>query len=257
MKKDNEISFIEIIGKVNKEEIGSGGFAKVYKFEYNGKIYALKEISFNNEEEINDVEKEAKILSFFNNEYIVKYYDSFKKDNTFNIIMEYAGNTNLRKFIGKHKKNNQLIDEKILNNIIKQICIGVKEIHKLNIIHRDLKPENIFFDENNVTIKIGDFGISKISQYAKTAIGTFKYMAPEMLDEGQNKYNNKVDIYSLGCIFYELLTLNNYFDDKNRGEIKKIDSDIYDQKWQKLIDSMLTKNYHDRPNIEEILSKLN
>ena len=163
MKKENAISFIEIIGKVNKEEIGSGGFGKVYKFQYNDKIYALKEISFNNEEEISDLEKEAKILSFFNNEYIVKYYDSFKINNKFNIIMEYAGNINLRNFIKKHQKNSQLIDEQLLNNIIKQICNGVKEIHKLNIIHRDLKPENIFFDENNLKIKIGDFGISKKS----------------------------------------------------------------------------------------------
>ena len=54
-----------------------------------------------------------------------------------------------------------MIEEDILYNIIKQICIGIKEIHNKNIIHRDLKPENIFINENNV-IKIGDFGISKL-----------------------------------------------------------------------------------------------
>ena len=140
MKKDNKKTFSEIIGQVNKEPIGSGGFGKVYKFEYNEKIYALKEIPLMNENDIIELEKEAKILSNFNNEYIVKYYDSFKKDNKFNIIMEYAGNTNLKNFIEKHKKSNQLIDEEILNNIIKQICIGIKEIHRLNIIHKDLKP---------------------------------------------------------------------------------------------------------------------
>ena len=256
MKKEiKQKSFKEIIGQVNKEPIGSGGFGKVYKFKYNEKIYALKEIPLMNENDIIELEKEAKILSNFNNEYIVKYYDSFKKDNKFNIIMEYAGNTNLKNFIEKHRKKNQLIDEEILNNIIKQICIGVQEIHKLNIIHRDIKPENIFIDENNLKIKIGDFGISTINQYTYSGTGTWKYMAPER--QTNKKYHNKVDIYALGCILYELFTLNNYYDDKVDEALKKVDSDIYDQKWQKLIDSMLAIDYHDRPDIFEVLDKLN
>ena len=80
-------------------------------------------------------------------------------------------------------------------------------------------------------------------------------MAPER--QANRKYNNKVDIYALGCILYELFTLNNYSDDKSFNEIKKVDSDIYEQKWQKLIDSMLAIDYHDRPDIFEVLDKLN
>ena len=72
--------------------------------------------------------------------------------------MEYCDDQNLNVFINKHKEKNELIEEKIIYNIIKQICLGLKEIHSKNIIHRDLKPENIFMNKNN-EIKIGDFGI--------------------------------------------------------------------------------------------------
>ena len=75
-------TFSEIINEINKEKIGFGGFGDVYKFEYDGKIYALKvSLAKLAPEELNEYEKEAKFLSKFNNEYIVKYYDSFTKDN--------------------------------------------------------------------------------------------------------------------------------------------------------------------------------
>ena len=224
-------------------------------------MYALKQISLEklNEKEKNDYEKEAQFLSKFNNEYIVKYYDSFIKDNKFNIIMEYAGNKTLESYI--KDREDELIDPKTLNNIIKQICLGLKEIHESNIIHRDISPDNIFIDEENLKIKIGDFGISTISQYSHSSVGKYKFMAPEMqLEEGDEikkvRYNKSVDIYALGCVLYELFTLRNYYDDDRRKKVEKINLEFYDEKWQKLIDSMLAIEYHNRPSIDEILSKI-
>ena len=227
-------------------------------------MYALKQIALEKlnekekndyEKEKNDYEKEAQFLSKFNNEYIVKYYDSFPKDNKFNIIMEYAGNKTLKSYI--KDRENELIDPKTLNNIIKQICLGLKEIHESNIIHRDISPDNIFIDEKNLKIKIGDFGISTISQYSYSQVGKIRYMAPEMQDEIQKvRYNKSVDIYALGCVLYELFTLRNYYDDDRRKKVEKINLEFYDEKWQKLIDSMLAIEYHNRPSIDEILSKI-
>ena len=108
-------------------------------------------------------------------------------------------------------------------------------------------------------MKIGDFGISTTSQYSHSPIGKYKFMAPEMLTENElNKirYNKKVDIYALGCVIYELINFRNYFDDKQRFKIQKVNLEFYDEKWHKLIDSMLSIEYHARPNIEEILRKL-
>ena len=246
-----------------KEIIGKGTFGKVYLIGINKKKYALKQISTIDlgEEIITSIEKEAKILSILNSKYIVKYYDSFKDKNYFNIAMEYAGKSNLKSYIADFKKEhqNQLIDEKIIVNIIKQIYLGIKEIHKSKIIHRDLKPENIFINEKNI-IKIGDFGISKIletnKKYVNSNVGTVYYMAPEILK--REKYNNKVDLYAFGCIIYELFTLSEYYVDKIIDEKDgKINLDIYSKKWQELIDLCLKKNYHQRPTIEELSKYFN
>ena len=144
------------------KQLGKGGYGRVIqvKNKSNNKIYAIKEIKINNEISIENIKNEAIILSKFECNNIVKYYDSYLDKDKFYILMEYCDGQNLRDFINNNSKNNELIEENILYNIIKQICIGLKEIHDKNIIHRDIKPENIFMNENK-DIKIGDFGISK------------------------------------------------------------------------------------------------
>ena len=195
------------------KKLGEGAFGSVQLVEKNHQYYALKVISLNKigENEIDKYKDEANILSSLKSEYIVKYHNSYIKNNNFYILMEYGGDSNLKKFIKQFKDKNELIDEKIIVNIINQICFGLKEIHEHNIIHRDLKPENIFINKKN-EIKIGDFGISRqlYSTMNETTnnIGTINYMAPEIIT--QEKYDNRVDIYSLGCIIYELFTLNEY-----------------------------------------------
>ena len=242
-----------------KKELGSGGFGKVFKVLslFDNKYYAIKQIpiSRENPEQIANFQKEAYILSKFNSKNIVKYYDSSKDKNNIYILMELCDGENLRNFIDKHKNNNILIEENILKNVISQMCTGITEIHNKNIIHRDLKPENIFMNKN-MDIKIGDFGIAKeFNSYksktiTKNKAGTDFYIAPEILQKGI--YNEKSDLWSLGCIIYELFTLNIYYTDRFMYEIKKVDSDIYNYKWQKLIDSLLQTDYKKRININQV-----
>ena len=146
------------------KELGTGGFGKVNQVfsKLDNKYFAMKEISLKgeSEENINKIKSEANILSKFNSDNIVKYFDSFQDKEKFYILMEYCNGKNLKIFLDEHKNNNTLIEEDIVYNIIKQICLGIKKIHEMKIIHRDLKPENIFMNEN-MQIKIGDFGISK------------------------------------------------------------------------------------------------
>ena len=169
--------------------------------------------------------------------------------------MEYCDGENLKSFIDKHRNNSTLINENILKNIIRQMCIGIKEIHNKKIMHRDLKPENIFMNEN-MEIKIGYFGISKQLNSYKTHILTVNkagfnyYIAPEIIYKGI--YNEKSDLWSLGCIIYELFTLSIYSEDKSFDEIKKIDADVYNCKWQELIDSLLQGNYYKRFDINQV-----
>ena len=226
-----EKMFININVKEFKiiKELGKGGFGRVMHVlsKSDNKEYAVKEIPIKDEtrEKIESYQKEAVILSKFNCENIVKYYDSSKDENNIYILMEYCKGENLRNFLDKNINNYTLIKEDIIYNIISQICKGIKEIHDKKIIHRDLKPDNIFMNENMI-IKIGDFGISKqfISNnthtLTKNRAGSDYYTAPEIIVDGI--YNEKSDIWSLGCIIYKLFNLSIYYKDSIMRNIKKL-----------------------------------
>ena len=191
----------------------------------------------------------------FKHENIVQYIDNEESDDCLKIIMEFGGDSNLKKFIKKQKKKNFLIDEEIISKIIIQICFGLKEIHSKEIMHKDLTPENIFIDETNYKIKIGDFGISTKEKTSKEPKGKPYYLAPE-IEKGE-EYNNKIDIYALGCIMYELFTLNVYYINKNRdNDVKKIDFDVYKKKWQNLTASLLDNDYNKRPDISKVVGQI-
>ena len=105
-------------------------------------------------------------------------------------------------------------------------------------------------------IKIGDFDISKYfksnKEYTETLnkTGSIYYIAPEILSQGI--FNKKSDMYSLGCIIYELFNLSIYYNDRENDEIKKIDSKIYNYKWQEIIDSLLEIDYNKSMKIDKI-----
>ena len=245
---NQRISKYEII-----KEIGKGATCTVIKLEKCGRFFAQKKIRKNNNY-ISLYENEISILKMFNHENIVKFIESQESDDCLEIIMEFGGDSNLKKFI--EKRGDKLIDEDIISKIIIQICFGLKEIHSKEIMHKDLTPENIFIDEtNDYKIKIGDFGISTKEKTSKDFEGKSYYQAPEML-KGE-EYNNKIDIYALGCIMYELFTLNVYYINKNiDNDVKKIDFDVYKKKWQYLTASLLDNDYNKRPDISKVVGQI-
>ena len=230
--------------------------------------YTIKKIYLDNflDEDIEEIEKNYTILSSLNHKNIFKYLSSFKSKETFNIIMEYHGNSNLNMFIDEYKKNKKLIDPKVIYTIILDICLALKEIHKKGIVHKNLKPSNLFISDD-YKIKISNFSIFKdfnnINEYSKGLIGEINYMAPELID-GKN-YNNKADSWALGCILYELCTLNKCFDSEllidlthkiKSGNHGKIDLNFYQPELQNLIDILLNTNYEERPDINKIFELL-
>ena len=248
------------------KKVGGGSFGLVYKVldKNDNKFYAIKRVELNdqNKDNIKEVEKEAKILKEIKSDNVVKYIDYFyEEEDSFNIVMEFCEYSDLRSYIKKFKNQNKKIAESVIRSIITELSNGLKDIHSKNVIHRDLKPENIFISSDHL-IKIGDFGISKIldgTDYAKTFAGTYSYMAPEVING--EKYSKKVDIWSLGCIIYELCTLNRCFDSNNILELVnkinsgihgKIDLNYYNDYLQAIIDLCLKKNDKERPNIEHI-----
>ena len=142
------------------------------------------------------------------------------------------------------------------------MIIGLNSIHKKKILHRDIKSQNIFLTKN-LDIKIGDLGVSKKliqTNFAKTFIGTPYYLSPEICME--KPYNDKSDIWAIGCILYELCTFNYPFNAKSQGalllkilnnEPEKIDNNYYSKDLQNMINLLLNKNYELRPSCADIL----
>ena len=247
-----------------KKVIGEGAYGRAILCKENstGDLVVIKEIAMANlsPQEQRDARKETKILACLHHPNIIGYKGSFTTNNTLHIVMDYADNGDLFTAIqnakGVHFKEDQILDWFV------QITLALKHIHDRKILHRDIKCQNIFLMKNGM-IKMGDFGIAKIldhtTQFSKTAIGTPYYLSPEIC-EGK-AYNSKSDIWSLGCVLYELCTLNHAFDSNcMNGLIMKIlrakHAPIpyyYSANLRNLVDSLLNKNAQRRPSANQIL----
>ena len=247
------------------ERLGIGAFGTVYKVQKqsNNNLYVIKQVPLFglSPEQINDVKLEAKILSSVKSIYIVRYFDSFEENCYLNIVMEYCNGGDLSQFIEKNKSSNIPLKEDLIWSMFLKITIGLATLHKSKILHRDLKALNIFLTKD-LDIKIGDFGVAKIltqTGFAKTVIGTPYYLSPELCDE--LPYNDKSDVWALGCILYELCTYEHPFNAKCQASLvlKIIQSTpqpiskIYNENLQKLINLILDKNHLTRPSCYDIL----
>lgn len=247
------------------ERLGIGAFGTVYKVQKlsNNNLYVIKQVPLFglSPEQINDVKLEAKILSSVKSIYIVRYFDSFEENSYLNIVMEYCNGGDLSQFIEKNKQINLPLKEDLIWSMFLKITIGLATLHKSKILHRDLKALNIFLTKD-LDIKIGDFGVAKIltqTGFAKTVIGTPYYLSPELCDE--LPYNDKSDVWALGCILYELCTYEHPFNAKCQASLvlKIIQSTpqpiskIYNENLQKLITLILDKNHLTRPSCYDIL----
>jgi NIMA (never in mitosis gene a)-related kinase len=249
------------------EQLGQGSYGTVYKVKKKNTndIYALKQMSYNDlsKDEINQIKKEAKILNLINSDFVIKIYDSFEEKNNMNIVMEYCDGGDLDDFIKEKKKKGNLLEENLIWKIFIKITIGLADIHKLNILHRDLKTLNIFLKKGlDMDIKIGDLGVAKVisnNALAKTMIGTPYYLSPEICEE--KPYNDKSDVWALGCILYELCTFKHPFEAKSQGAliVKILNKDPdhinrrYSNDLKKLTTLLLDKDSEKRLSCLEIL----
>ena len=248
------------------KELGNGAYGVVYlvKKENEPSNLVLKQISLKNlkPDEKKNIENEANLLKELNSKYIVKYIDSFEKNNYLNIIMEYCDQGDLDLLLKSKKKTNQLIAEKWVWKLFLQISIGLAYLHKKNILHRDLKSLNIFL-KGEFEVKIGDLGVAKKldkQKFAKTFIGTPYYLSPEICED--REYNDKSDVWALGCILYELCTYKHLFEANSQGAlILKIMtspipniSNCYSEQLRNLVKDILIKDDRKRPSVKDILS---
>ena len=249
-----------------KETLGKGAYGIVYKVQKKGTsdTYVIKQISLEGltEKEKEEVKQEAFILSSIKSDFVVKYYDSFLDNDNINIVMEYCDGGDLNEFILEKKNNGILLEEKIIWKLFLKITIGLADIHKMKILHRDLKTLNIFL-KHGLEVKIGDLGVAKVllkNSFAQTVIGTPYYLSPEICQE--KPYNDKSDVWALGCILYELCTFKHPFEANHQvGLISKIlnkkpepINSSYSKELNNLIFMLLDKNSKSRPSCVEILN---
>ena len=253
-------------------QIGKGNFGSISKIirKSDQKVLVWKELDYGqmSEKEKQQIVSEVNILRELKHQNIVRYYDRIldKKHAKIYIIMEYCEGGDLGQLIKRFKKNIDYISEDVICKIFTQIVLALHLCHTRKegkVLHRDIKPSNVFLDKDN-NVKLGDFGLSRVlsneSNFAYSHVGTPYYMSPEQIDE--MRYNEKSDIWSLGCFLYEMTTFCPPFEAKNHvmlamriksGKIEKINSRYSEELWR-VISWMLNVNQEQRPSVEDLLN---
>ncbi|ESU37033.1 Serine/threonine protein kinase [Giardia duodenalis] len=265
------------------EDIGSGTYARCWSANLEGSTekVCIKEIFYEQytAKEKKHAAKEVELHSTFKNNYIIKFRESFMHapndmglgngSDTMIIVMDLA-DSSLDQIIMHRKEKGAYFRIEEAFSLFVQIVSGVAYLHAFNLIHRDISAKNILVMLKSprdplsqiMMVKLADFGTCKhidpkLVNMDHTAIGTIQTMAPEVFNE--EGYDNKIDIWSLGCVLYEILTFNPLF---SGGNFFAIMNKI--QKYESFTDSRnIIKQYHEHEHsvvltaiLERTLSKL-
>ncbi|KAK9463745.1 kinase-like domain-containing protein [Lipomyces oligophaga] len=272
------------------ELIGRGTFGQIRKVKHkvDGHILVRKEISYGrmSQRERNQLLAELRILKGLRHQNIVQYvhHERDPDNEEVHLYMEYCGGGDLSQLIRNCRDSNQYVPETIVWSILTQILLALYRCHygvdappltnlfapvedppatpSSVILHRDIKPENVFLDSEN-SVKLGDFGLSKMigpeHTLATTYVGTPYYMSPEVLLD--QPYTPQSDMWSLGCVIYELCALHPPFTGKSHLQLAQTIKEGrypplpsgYSTALQHVIAACLTLNPQKRPTTHDLL----
>ncbi|XP_078222389.1 serine/threonine-protein kinase Nek1 isoform X4 [Callithrix jacchus] len=251
---------------VRLQKIGEGSFGKaiLVKSTEDGRQYVIKEINISrmSSKEREESRREVAVLANMKHPNIVQYRESFEENGSLYIVMDYCEGGDLFKRINAQK--GVLFQEDQILDWFVQICLALKHVHDRKILHRDIKSQNIFLTKDG-TVQLGDFGIARVLnstvELARTCIGTPYYLSPEICEN--KPYNNKSDIWALGCVLYELCTLKHAFE---AGSMKNLVLKIisgsfppvslhYSYDLRSLVSQLFKRNPRGRPSVNSILEK--
>ncbi|KAM6543509.1 hypothetical protein CsatB_007956 [Cannabis sativa] len=205
------------------EKVGEGTYGKVYRAREKdtGKIVALKKTRLHEDEEgvPPTTLREISILRMLSRDtHVVRLLDvkqGFNKEGktVLYLVFEYL-ETDLKKFIRSFRQTPEKVPLDTVKTLMFQLCKGVAYCHGHGILHRDLKPHNILMDPKTLMLKIADLGLARaftvpLKKYTHEIL-TLWYRAPEVL-LGATHYSTGVDMWSIGCIFAELVTTQALF----------------------------------------------
>ena len=194
------------------ELIGQGGMGAVYRARHTKleRPVAVKVLASSLRDDASFAERfarEARTLAQLDHPNVVSVYDFGHRDDFYYLIMELVDGVNLRQTMEAGR-----LEPRVALAMVPQICEALQYAHDQGVVHRDIKPENILVDRKG-SIKIADFGLAKLVggetgrrlTQTRQVMGTPNYMAPEQI-ENPGEVDQRADIYSLGVVFYELLT---------------------------------------------------
>ncbi|KAL6100548.1 nek5 [Pungitius sinensis] len=250
-------------------QIGEGAFGKAFLVRDKGGggdgRRVVKQINLGkmSAREKESSKKEVTLLSKMKHPNIVAFFSSFQERGSLFIVMEYCDGGDLMKKINMQRgiffSEQQVVDWFV------QICLGLKHIHDRKILHRDIKAQNIFLTNRGMKAKLGDFGIARMlnntMELARTCVGTPYYLSPEICES--RPYNNKTDVWSLGCVLYELCTLRHPFEGSSlrqlvgricRGSYNPAPSH-YSHDLRLLVTQLFKVNPRDRPSVSSLLKR--
>ena len=255
------------------ELVGKGSFGVVRKIQRrsDGRVLVWKELNYGSmsDKEKQLVVSEVNILRELRHPHILRYYDRIidKPTTKLYVITEYCEGGDLGKLIKRYRAKSGRIDEQRIWKYFAQIVMALTACHRRKekgalkpILHRDIKPANIFLDRHG-NVKMGDYGLAREldsqSKFARTNVGTPYYMSPEQTNS--LKYDERSDIWAVGCVLYELAALRPPFQARNQvalamkinaGKFDRIPSN-YSEDLHRAIRWMLHINLQKRPRVEE------
>ncbi|KAL6895594.1 SMAD/FHA protein kinase [Trichoderma longibrachiatum] len=190
------------------DKLGKGHFAEVYLCveKSTGKRYAVKIFTQHpgkdNRSKTEGLQQEIGVLMGVSHPNVLCLKDTFTERDHVYLVLELAPEGELFNYIVRKQK----LSEDETRKLFRQLFQGVKYLHDRNIVHRDIKPENILLVDQDLHVKLADFGLAKIigeESFTTTLCGTPSYVAPEILADGKHrKYTKAVDIWSLGVVLY-------------------------------------------------------
>uniref|UniRef100_A0A7S4QSW5 non-specific serine/threonine protein kinase n=1 Tax=Alexandrium monilatum TaxID=311494 RepID=A0A7S4QSW5_9DINO len=249
--------------------LGEGAYSAVYKVQRlaDGEIYALKKVklpSLSDKEKQNAL-NEVRLLASVQDKHIIAYKEAFFDDKTrcLCIVTECADGGDLMHQIVKCQKERSHLKEADVWRYLHGMCQGLKALHDMRILHRDLKCANVFLqhEPEGMIAKLGDFNVSKVAKrgLCMTQTGTPYYASPEVWRD--MPYDAKSDMWSLGCVLYEMVALRPPFRAEDmeglyrkvlRGQYPRIPPH-YSHDLSDVIAALLQVNPRHRPSIDQLM----
>ena len=238
------------------KQIGKGGYGVVYKGERlsDGRAVAVKSVDMRDmpRRKRDRCLREVQLLGNLRHPHVVEMLDSFLDDQTLIIVFEWAAGGDLKRLIRRRRQQGRLLDEPEVWSLFRPVADAVAHLHRHRVMHRDLKPANVLLTADGI-VKVADLGLGRHfendTHAVDSKVGTPHYVSPELVRGAP--YDWSGDVWSLGCVFYELATLRSPFEARGAhlhavfrriaaGRYPRLPADRFSRPFRRLARRMLT-----------------